>query len=155
MTINLPFQQLPHGAGVPQPEYATAHSAGLDLYAAVDQDVTLKPGEWKLVPTGYAIALPIGYEAQIRPRSGMSLKHGITVLNSPGTVDADYRGEVKVVLMNMGTEDFTVTRGMRFAQLVIAEHAVVRVELVDELPAAESERSVEGFGSTGNGTLGR
>lgn len=141
------FQQLPHADGVPVPVYATSLSAGMDLHAAIEDEQVLQPGERALIPSGYAIAIPQGYEAQVRPRSGLALKHGITVLNTPGTIDADYRGEVKVILFNASNEPFTLTRGMRFAQLVVAPVAHAKASLVTELPA--SERDVNGFGSTG------
>jgi dUTP pyrophosphatase len=139
--------QLPHAKGLNLPAYATAHAAGLDLEAAVEAPMTLKPGERALVPTGLAIALPEGFEAQIRPRSGLALKHGVTVLNSPGTVDADYRGEIKVILANLGGENFIVERGMRVAQMVIAKHERVEWTAVDKLD--ETARGAGGFGSTG------
>lgn len=144
--INVALTRLPHAADLPLPAYATALAAGMDLAAAVDQDVTLKPGERQLIPTGLAIALPEGFEAQVRPRSGLALKNGLTVLNSPGTIDADYRGEIKVILANMGQEPFTVTRGMRIAQMVVAAHARVAWELAESLD--ETARGAGGFGST-------
>lgn len=139
--------QLPHAKGLNLPDYATAHAAGVDLEAAVETPVTLKPGERQLIPTGLAIALPEGYEAQIRPRSGLAFKNGVTVLNSPGTIDADYRGEVKIILANLGAEPFTVERGMRVAQMVIAQYARVSWNIVAELD--ETARGAGGFGSTG------
>jgi dUTP pyrophosphatase len=148
--IEVTVKRLPHGADLPLPEYATADSAGLDLLAAVDGDRTLAPGKRVLVPTGLAIALPPGYEAQVRPRSGLALKNGITVLNSPGTVDADYRGEVGVILANLGEEPFVITRGMRIAQMVVAPVTQLRWTEADTLP--ESGRGAGGFGSTGTGT---
>lgn len=139
--------QLEHGKNLPLPAYATAYSAGVDLFAAVAGDVILAPGERKLVPTGIAVALPEGYEAQVRPRSGLALKSGVTVLNAPGTIDADYRGEVGVLLINLGDAPFTVTRGMRIAQMVVAPYTRVRW---DEAAALEdSARGTGGFGSTG------
>ena len=120
MTIEIQIKQLPHGKDLSLPCYATTHSAGMDLMAAIEQDIIIKKGERKLVPTGIAIALPDGYEAQIRPRSGLALKNGITVLNTPGTIDADYRGEIGVILINLGEEDFTVSKGMRISQMIIA-----------------------------------
>ncbi len=144
--------RLPHGAGLALPEYATPDSAGLDLAAAVEADLVLAPGARALVPTGLVIALPPGCEAQVRPRSGLALKHGITVLNSPGTLDADYRGEVCVILANLGDEAFTVTRGMRIAQMVVARYerlAWRQVDEVEELP--DTARGAGGFGSTGEG----
>lgn len=131
------------------PAYASPMSAGMDLRAAIAEPLEIAPGGRALVPTGLAIALPAGYEAQIRPRSGLALKHGITVLNAPGTVDADYRGEIGVVLANFGRLSFTVTRGMRIAQMVVAPFARVSWEAVEALP--ESGRGVGGFGSTGTG----
>jgi dUTP pyrophosphatase len=138
---------LPHGEGLPFPAYASTGAAGIDLAAAVDQSLTLNPEHRALVPTGIAIALPEGYEGQVRPRSGLALKHGITVLNSPGTIDGDYRGEVQVILANLGTEPVTIRRGDRIAQLVVAPVTRVEIERVAELP--ESERGAGGFGSTG------
>jgi dUTP pyrophosphatase len=147
--VTVEVKRLPHGANLPLPEYATEGSAGLDLLAAVEEDLRIAPGARSLVPTGFAIALPPGYQAQVRPRSGLALKHGVTVLNAPGTVDADYRGEVGVVLGNLGDEPFVVSRGMRIAQLVIAPVVRLAWHAVDELPA--SARGAAGFGSTGTG----
>src|SRR5882762_5521694 len=118
--VRVAIKILPHGASLPRPSYATAASAGIDLAAAVGGDIELAPGERKAVPTGIAIALPAGYEGQIRPRSGLALKHGVTCLNSPGTIDADYRGEVAVILVNLGGRDVSLARGERIAQLVVA-----------------------------------
>lgn len=145
--INLTFKQLEHGEGVEPPSYESKQAAGMDLRAAVESELRLEPGDRKLVPTGYAMALPPGYEAQIRPRSGLAWKHGITMLNSPGTIDSDYRGEVKVLAINHGKVPFTITRGDRIAQMVIAPVAQANVQLADELP--DSERGEGGFGSTG------
>jgi len=148
--VTVSVARLPHGADLPLPDYATVDSAGLDLLAAVDSDLALAPGERALIPTGLVIALPAGHEAQVRPRSGLAVKHGITVLNSPGTVDADYRGEVKVILANLGDETFTITRGMRIAQMVVAP--VLRLgwnEVGSEADLPSSERGAGGFGSTG------
>ena len=131
----------------PLPTYATALSAGMDLRANIEEDITLLPLQRQLVPTGLHIALPEGYEAQIRPRSGLALKHGITVLNTPGTVDADYRGEIMVLLVNFSSEPFTVKDGERIAQMVIAKHEKVDFELVDTLD--ETERGAGGYGHTG------
>lgn len=141
--------RLPHAGDLPLPRYESAHAAGLDLMAAVPADgpVTLPPGGRALVPTGFAMALPPGYEAQVRPRSGLALKHGVTVLNAPGTVDADYRGEIGVILINTGMADFTVSRGMRIAQLVVAPVRQARLVEVDRL--GPTERGAGGFGSTG------
>ena len=138
---------LPHAKGLNLPAYATELSAGVDLEAAVDAPVTLQPGERTLVATGLAIALPAGFEAQIRPRSGLAFKNGVTVLNSPGTIDADYRGEIKIILANLGTEAFTVERGMRIAQMVIARHERVQWSEVKSLD--DTARGEGGFGSTG------
>ncbi|CCD90902.1 Deoxyuridine 5'-triphosphate nucleotidohydrolase (dUTPase) (dUTP pyrophosphatase) [Bradyrhizobium sp. ORS 375] len=148
-TIAIDVRILPHGAGLPLPAYQTAHAAGMDLLAAVPPDapIVLGPGSHAMVPTGLSIALPDGYEAQVRPRSGLAARHGVTVLNSPGTVDADYRGEVCVLLINHGQEPFTIKRGERIAQLVIA--SVVRAELTIATTLSETVRGSGGFGSTG------
>ena len=148
--VTVAIRRLPHAGDLPLPDYATADSAGLDLLAAVDKTQTLAPGARMLVPTGLAIALPGGLEAQVRPRSGLALKHGVTVLNAPGTVDADYRGEVKVILANLGDQPFTVTRGMRIAQMVV--QPVVHAELTETAELPESGRGEGGFGSTGTGS---
>jgi len=141
------IKKLPHALDLPLPRYASEQAAGMDLYAAVEGGVKLRPGEYKLIPTGIALAIPPGYEGQIRPRSGLALNHGITLLNSPGTIDADYRGEIKVILINLSSDTYTVQRGERIAQLVI--HALTRVKLtvVEELPF--SNRGGGGFGHTG------
>lgn len=144
--------KLPHGADLPLPAYATAQSAGMDLMAAIAADLTLAAGQSAIVPTGLAIALPEGFEAQIRPRSGLAAKNRVTVLNSPGTIDADYRGEIGVILINHGSEAFTVTRGMRIAQMVIARHAQARWHQVETLD--ETARGAGGFGSTGTAVKG-
>lgn len=150
-TVEIAVQRLAHGEGLALPAYQSADAAGMDLRAALpeDESLTLEPMERALVPTGLAIALPSGYEAQIRPRSGLAFRHGISVLNAPGTLDADYRGEVLVLLINLGTEPFTVERGMRIAQLVVAPVAQAAIRIVDDLP--QSERGPGGFGSTGAG----
>jgi dUTP pyrophosphatase len=145
--MRIPLTRLAHGAGLPLPAYATAHAAGMDLVAAVAAPVTLAPGARALIPTGIAIALPPGFEAQVRARSGLALHHGIGVLNAPGTIDADYRGEVGVILVNHGEAPFVVERGARIAQLVIARHETAAWEEVERLP--ESGRGAGGFGSTG------
>ncbi len=145
--VNVSIQRLPHAEDLDLPRYATAQSAGMDLQAAVAADVVLAPGARALIPTGLAIALPDGYEAQIRPRSGLALKQGISVLNSPGTIDADYRGEVQIILANLGTEFVTVSRGMRIAQMIVAPYTRVQWQEVVEL--SETQRGVGGFGSTG------
>lgn len=146
------LQRLPHGEGLALPAYATADSAGMDLLAAVEHDVEIGPGERKLIPSGLAIALPTGYEAQVRPRSGLALKQGLTVLNSPGTIDADYRGEIGVILINLGQAPFLVTRGARIAQLIIAPCTRARWVEVERLE--DSERGGGGFGSTGVAVAG-
>ena len=143
--ISIRLQRLDHGAGLPLPAYATAHAAGLDVVAA--EDVTLAPGGRHAVATGFAIAIPEGFEVQVRPRSGLALKNGITCLNTPGTIDADYRGEVKVILANLGGEPFAVKRGERIAQLVPA--AVQRATFAEVAELDETARGVGGFGSTG------
>ncbi len=148
-TMRVAVRRLTHAGDLPLPEYATPLSAGMDLRAAISEPLDIAPGGRALVPTGLAIALPAGYEAQIRPRSGLALKHGITVLNTPGTVDADYRGEIGVVLANFGDARFTVTRGMRIAQMVVAAYAAVAWEAVEALP--ESRRGAGGYGSSGTG----
>jgi dUTP pyrophosphatase len=147
--IEVRIARLPHGAGLPLPDYQTGLAAGFDLLAAVPADVPveLAPGARVIVPTGIAIALPPGHEGQVRPRSGLAIRHGLTVLNSPGTVDADYRGELQIVLVNLGSAPFVIHRGMRIAQLVIA--AVKRARLVEAEVLDETQRSSGGFGSTG------
>src|SRR5512139_2389562 len=125
--------QLPNAAGLPVPHYQTEHSAGVDLYAAVPEDLVIGPGQWKLVPTGIAVAIPEGYEGQVRPRSGLALKHGIGMLNGPGTIDADYRGEIGIILFNFSDKPFPVRRGDRIAQLVFAKHAKAEFRNVDVL----------------------
>ena len=151
--VSVAIQRLAHGADLPLPSYATAQSAGLDLMAAVEGEVTLPPGARQLIPTGLSIALPAGYEAQVRPRSGLALKHGITVLNSPGTIDADYRGEVKVLLINHGAEDFVLKRGDRIAQMVVAP--VTRIAWNQVARLDETERGAGGYGSTGVAAVAR
>ena len=143
--IEIGLKRLPNGKDLPLPSYASAGAAGLDLVAA--EDLTLAPGDRHAVATGFAIAIPEGFEVQVRPRSGLALKHGITCLNTPGTIDSDYRGEVKVILANLSTEPFTVTRGMRIAQMVFARVERIEFRQVTELPA--STRGAGGFGSTG------
>ncbi len=141
------FVTLPHGEGLDLPAYQTPGSAGMDLCAALLEPLVLKPGERALVPTGLAVELPSGHEGQVRPRSGLALKHAVTVLNAPGTIDQDYRGELKVLLINLGDADFTIERGMRIAQLVVAPYVQVAVERRSAM--AESSRGAGGFGSTG------
>ncbi len=147
--VTVEIQRLPHAEGLALPAYQSAHAAGLDLLAAVPEDkpLTMQPGQRALVPTGLMIAVPPGFEAQVRPRSGLALKHGVTVLNSPGTVDADYRGEVSVLLINHGDEPFTIRRGERIAQLVIAPVTQANLSAVASL--SPTDRGSGGFGSTG------
>jgi dUTP pyrophosphatase len=149
--IDVRIQRLPHAADLPLPAYATAGSAGVDLSAAVETEVILPPAGRALIPTGFAIALPEGFEAQVRPRSGLAVKHGISVLNTPGTIDADYRGEVMVCLVNLGERPFTVRRGERIAQMVVAP--VSRVQWNEAASLDATARDSGGFGSTGQGTL--
>lgn len=139
--------RLSHGAGLPLPAYQSAHAAGMDLHAAVEGAITLEPGGIALVPCGFAMALPVGYEAQVRPRSGLAVRHGISMPNTPGTIDADYRGEVKVPLINLGRESFAIDRGMRIAQMIVAPVVRAAWREVDELPP--SDRGAGGFGHTG------
>lgn len=147
MLATIKITRLKNAEGLPLPSYATEHSAGMDLLSAIDTEVVLKPHERQLIPTGISIALPSGFEAQVRSRSGLAVKHGISVLNAPGTIDADYRGEIKVILINHSNDDFVVTRGMRIAQMVIARYAHVLLEEVESLD--ETDRGKNGFGSTG------
>ncbi len=148
-TVNVAITKLPHGGDLPLPAYATADSAGADLLAAVDADIIIQPGERLIVPTGIKIALPSGYEAQIRPRSGLAIKNGLTCLNSPGTIDADYRGEVGVILINHSPEPFTISRGMRIAQMVIAP--ALQAQWTEVADLDQTGRGAGGFGSTGTG----
>lgn len=141
------FKKLPHAKDLALPEYETSSAAGMDIRAALEEPITLKPGERTLIPTGLQMALPEGYEAQIRPRSGLAIRNGITMLNSPGTIDADYRGEVKVIAINHGQEDFVVNHGDRIAQMVIAPVVQLPIKEVSELD--ETDRGEGGFGSTG------
>lgn len=143
----LKIKRLENGKDLELPKYETENSAGMDLRAAVSEYLIIKPNEIKLVPTGIAIALQKGFEAQIRPRSGLALKNGITVLNSPGTIDADYRGEICVILINHSNQDFTITRGMRIAQMVIAAYDHCKITEVEDLD--KTKRGIGGFGSTG------
>jgi deoxyuridine 5'-triphosphate nucleotidohydrolase len=145
--ISVALRRLPHAADLPLPEYATPGSAGMDVLAAVTEELVLQPRERRLIPTGLTVAIPEGYEIQVRPRSGLALKHGLTLLNTPGTIDADYRGEIGIILMNLSEEAFTVTRGMRIAQLVLAPVTSLVWQEVQQLP--ESTRGEGGFGSTG------
>lgn len=152
MMVQVDILRLEHAADLPLPAYETAHAAGMDLMACIPADITLGPGERAIIPAGFAIALPEGFEAQVRPRSGLAAKHGITVLNAPGTIDADYRGEVGVILVNLGQTAFAISRGMRIAQMVVApvSRAVWReVESLDD-----TQRGAGGFGSTGTGKKG-
>ena len=145
MTIDILLKRLPHGEGLPPPAYATDGAAGMDVVAA--EKLTLAPGARAAVATGFAIAIPVGYEVQVRPRSGLALKHGVTCLNTPGTIDSDYRGEVKVILANLGNEPFAIARGDRIAQLVPA--AVQRATLSEVQELDDTARGAGGFGSTG------
>jgi dUTP pyrophosphatase len=154
LSVDVAVVSLPHAADLPLPAYQSVSAAGLDLLAAIPATapLTIAPGQFTSVPAGIAIALPMGFEAQVRPRSGLAARHGVTVLNSPGTIDADYRGEIAVILINHGRESFSVTRGMRIAQLVIAPVAGAQLQKVDKLP--ETARGSRGFGSTGHKSEG-
>ncbi|MEZ5690175.1 MAG: dUTP diphosphatase [Rickettsiales bacterium] len=145
--LKVKIVKLAHGDDLPLPSYATQQAAGVDLMAAVSEDIIIQPMDRRLIPTGISIALPADFEAQIRPRSGLALKHGITLLNCVGTIDADYRGEIKVIIVNLGGEEFTVKRGMRIAQMIIAPVAQISWISVDCLD--ETARDIKGFGSTG------
>lgn len=149
MSVSIALKWLPHGLGLPLPRQQTPGAAGLDLAAALEEGavLTIAPGDYAMIPTGLAIALPEGFEAQVRPRSGLAARHGVTVLNSPGTVDADYRGEVMVMLINHGKQDFALRRGERIAQMVVAPVSAVTLVEAEEL--GETERGVSGHGSTG------
>ena len=146
--VTIAIQRLAHNPDLPLPQAASALAAGLDLQACIDTPFILAPGQRSIIPTGFAIALPQGFEAQIRPRSGLAAKHGVTVLNSPGTIDADYRGEVAIILINHGDQAFIIERGMRIAQMVIAAVPTVTLHLTQTLP--ETSRGTGGFGSTGS-----
>lgn len=149
--MKIPMLRLPHALGLPFPAYATAGSAGMDLVAAVETELELQPGKRAMVPTGLSIELPPGFEAQVRPRSGLAANYGVTVLNSPGTIDSDYRGEVKIILINLGDEPFRIARGMRIAQMVIARHE--HAEPVERATLSQTTRGEAGHGSTGLHTL--
>lgn len=146
-SLSVRIKRLPEGEGLPLPSYMSAHAAGADLCAAVHENTVIQPGARAMIPTGFAIALPDGYEAQVRPRSGLALKNGVTCLNSPGTIDADYRGPVNVILANLGSEPFTVRRGDRIAQLIVAPVTRALFDISEELD--ETQRAANGFGSTG------
>ncbi len=146
--IAVPIQRLPHNTDTPLPEYQSEHAAGMDVHACLDEPCVIEPGVTRLVPTGFAIAAPIGYEAQIRPRSGLAAKHGVTLPNTPGTIDADYRGEVKVALINLGPAPFTVEPNMRIAQMIIKPVPRTQWVEVNELPP--THRGAGGFGHTGH-----
>ena len=148
----IPIVRLPHGHDLELPSYATAHAAGLDLMAALAEPVTIAPGQRAMIPTGIAIALPVGFEAQVRPRSGLAARHGVTILNSPGTIDADYRGEIKAILINFGDAPFVVEPKARIAQLIVARVTQIRWDPAESLP--ETARGDGGFGSTGLGQPG-
>jgi dUTP diphosphatase len=147
MHVTLEFKRLDHGKDLPLPAYQSELAAGLDLLAAVDSPLSLEPGSRAMVPTGLSMALPAGFEAQVRPRSGLAAKHGVTVLNTPGTIDADYRGEVKVILINLSVEPFEIKRGERIAQMVIAP--VLQAQITEVSTLSDTERGSGGFGSTG------
>ena len=147
MSVELAFRALPHFGELPLPAYATVGAAGMDIVAAVTEDLVLAPGGRSAVPTGLSMAVPAGHEVQVRPRSGLALRHGVTVANAPGTIDSDYRGEVKILLVNLGDADFTVSRGMRIAQIVLAPVTRADPKLVEELD--DTARGSGGFGSTG------
>lgn len=145
--MKIKFQRLAHNQELALPSYESEWAAGMDVRAAVDEPLILDPGDWHLVPTGFKMAIPAGYEVQVRPRSGLAARHGITLLNTPGTIDADYRGEVKIIVINLGKEAFTINRGERIAQFVIAPVIQAEIEVVDELD--RTARGEGGFGSTG------
>ncbi len=145
--LKVQVKRLPHGIDLPLPAYMSEHAAGMDLSAAVKDKTAIPPGEWKLIPTGISIALPDGYEAQVRPRSGLALKSGVSILNTPGTVDADYRGEVGVILMNHSKKDLIIKRGDRIAQMII--NKIERIEFEEVAELTETERGPGGFGHTG------
>ena len=147
IALTVPIRRLPQADALPLPTYMTAGAAGMDLHAAVTGDVRLAPGAISLIPTGFEIAIPEGFEGQVRPRSGLAVRHGISLPNTPGTIDADYRGEIRVPLINLGREPFVITRGMRIAQLVVAPVVRVAWEEVPELPV--SARAANGFGHSG------
>ncbi len=146
-TVRVEIKQLPHAAGLDMPRYMTEHAAGMDIAAAVTDPVTITPGDICLIPTGISVALPPGFELQIRPRSGLAIKHGVTVINSPGTIDADYRGEIKVGLINLGRQGFVIERGQRIAQMVLSKVWQVDWTEVESLP--DTKRGRGGFGHTG------
>ncbi len=148
MAIDLQIQRLPHGEGIDLPAYQSEHAAGMDLHAAIEGEMILEPGRIAMIPTGFRMALPEGYEAQVRPRSGLACRHGVTLPNAPGTIDADYRGEVKVALINLGPEPFVVTPNMRIAQMIIAPVSRAALRMADRLP--ETTRGEGGFGHTGH-----
>ena len=145
--ITIKFQRLAHANDLPLPSYATEGAVGIDIAAAIDRPKCLQPGTIMVIPSGFAMEMPVGYEAQIRPRSGLALKHGITVANAPGTIDSDYRGEIAVILLNISNRDFTITRGMRIAQMVFA--AVTKINLIEVDDLDDTDRASGGFGSTG------
>ena len=147
MTISVKIKRLPHAQGIELPRYESVLAAGMDLQAAIETPVTVKPLERRVIPTGFSLSIPDGYEAQIRPRSGLALKQGLSVPNSPGTIDADYRGEVGVLLINHGKEPFVITRGMRIAQMIIAPYSRATWQATDDLE--DTARGAGGFGSTG------
>lgn len=145
--VKVLIKKMSHARDLPLPDYMSEHASGMDLYAAESSDISLSPGEYKLISTGIALAFPSGYEGQVRPRSGLALKHGITILNTPGTIDADYRGEIKVLLINLGKNTYLLRRGERVAQLVVQAVAKAQLKEVDKLP--DTTRGEGGFGHTG------
>ena len=147
MTVPLKLKRLPHGEGLPLPAYQTEHAAGADVHAALETPLLLEPGMWGAIPTGFCYEIPPGYEMQVRPRSGLAFKHAVTVLNAPGTIDADYRGELKVLLINQGPEPFEIQRGERIAQIIVAPVSTAEFTEADEL--SDTTRGGGGFGSTG------
>ncbi|NLX91250.1 MAG: dUTP diphosphatase [Firmicutes bacterium] len=147
-TVHVLVKKLKHAEDLPLPRFMSEEAAGMDIFAAVEKEVVIEPGKFVLVPTGIMMAIPPGFEAQVRPRSGLAFKHGITILNSPGTIDADYRGEIKVLLINLGYQDYTIVRGERIAQLVI--HALPAVKLIQAEELPPSSRGGGGFGHTGS-----
>jgi dUTP pyrophosphatase len=149
--MKISILRLPHALGIALPTYATEGAAGMDLVAAVETDIDLLPGKRAVVPSGFSLELPPSFEAQVRPRSGLAANHGITVLNTPGTIDSDYRGEVKIILVNLGDAPFVITRGMRIAQMIIARHE--RAELIERSSLSQTARGSGGHGSTGLHTL--
>ena len=146
-SLQISIKRLPHHDGLQLPTYHSGGASGFDICAATQEDVTLQPGDRALIPTGVAISLPTGFESQLRPRSGLAIKHGISLLNSPGTIDSDYRGEIQIIVINLGREPFTITRGLRIAQLVVSQHVPAHFKIVDELDVTLRDQG--GFEHTG------